>query len=221
MGSDSEKKPPGGLDKTPIPKISTPTYTVKITIHRATDIPVSDFGKRSSDPYILAQVDTGLPVRHSTDPPLRYRTHTVYESTEPVWNSTWVVAGVPQSGFKLSLRLNDEDPEDHDDRLGKITIPTGRIGEGFKIDQQVYKLEKRGASVRAYTLRWCTAMAKRDQNMHVRLTISVEVLGKTEEAVGKAYTLNCFWWKHFSPMIGRIAGTKAPDDDGGGVEEVK
>ena len=220
MGSDNEKQPPGGLDKTPVQRTPGTTYTVKVTFHRANNIPVSDFGKRSSDPYILAQMDTGLPSRHSADPPLRYRSHTVYESTEPKWESSWTVAGVPASGFVLKARLYDEDPEDHDDKLGKVYIQTGKLNDGFKLDQQVYKMTSKGASVRAYGLRWCTSMAKRDKHMHVKLTVSIEVLGKTEEEVGKAYTMNCFWWKHFSPMIGKLAGTKAHDDDAG-VEKTK
>lgn len=220
MGGDNEKNPPGGLEKTPVPTTHLPTYTVKLTFHRATDIPVSDFGKRSSDPYLLAQVNTGQPTRHSTDHPLRYRTHTIHNTTKPAWESEWIVAGVPETGFKLTVRLNDEDPEDHDDRLGKLHIDTGKLREGFQIDNQTYKMDSKGASMRAYTLRWCTTMVKRHQDAHVRLTVSMEVLGRTEEEVGKAYTLNCFWWRHLSPVIGRIAGTKAKDDDGG-VEKTK
>lgn len=220
MGKNDQKQPSGGLDKTPLKPTSSPTYTVKITFHSATNIPVSDFGKRSSDPFVLAQLNTDLRPRHPTDPPLRYRSPTAYSTTEPRWESSWTVAGVPESGFKLKVRLYDEDPEDHDDRLGKLYISSGRIDKKYRIDKEEYKVHKKGADLFAYGLRSCTAMVSRKIDMHAKMTISVQVLGRTEEEVGKAYTLGCFWWKHFSPLIGRIAGTKAHDEDAG-VEKTK
>jgi hypothetical protein len=47
------------------------------------------------------------------------------------------------------------------------------------------------------------------------MTISIELLGKTEgEDMGKAYTINNFFFTHYSPLIGKIAGTKDKDEQG-------
>lgn len=220
MGEKEKKDPPGGLDRTPLHPSSSTTYTVRITFHHATNIPVADYRERTSDPYLVAHLKSHRPDRSSSDPSLLYRTHTVHADLNPKWESTWTVAGVLPSGFLLKVCLYDEDPDDHDDRLGKIVIPSGPLGKGYRMDQREFKLHKKGSSIRAYTLRWGKTLIKTHSNMHVRLTVSMEVLGKTEEEVGKAYTLDCFWWKHFSPMIGRIAGTKAQDDSKG-IEKTK
>lgn len=48
--------------------------------------------------------------------------------------------------------------------------------------------------------------------MSGNLIVSIEVLGKSEEPYGRMFTLGrTFWWKHFSPMIGRLTGMKAPE----------
>jgi hypothetical protein len=219
MGDD-EKQPPGGHDDTPLHPSSEPTYTVKITFHRATNIPVADFGSASSDPYILAQINTDRKTRHSDDPHLRYRSKTIHRSTEPEWNATWVVAGVPRSGFTLKARLYDEDPDDHDDRLGKVYLTTGEISEGWRgYRDQECKVKKTGAGFRAYSVRWCSMIANPKKHSHAQLFVSIELLGKTKEEVGKVYTVNNFYRVHFSPMIGRLAGVKSKDDKG--VERFK
>ena len=211
----SEKQPPGGLDKTPLPAPREQGYTLRITFHKAWNIPVSDFGGRSSDPYVLAQINTSLPTRHAHDPPVRYRSPTIHRSLKPEFNAQWVVAGVPASGMELKVRLYDEDANDHDDRLGKFDVTTGEISESWKgIHEQEYKVHKTGANFRAYTLRSCRMLVDRNQELHARMVISVEVLGKTKEDLGKVYTVNNFWRQHFSPVIGRLAGTKANNDQG-------
>lgn len=213
--SDEKKQPPGGHDSTPLHPSSNPTYTVKITFHSASNIPVSDFNDGSSDPYVLAQIKTDRPTRHKEDPPLRFRSHALRRTTEPKWNASWVVAGIPSSGLTLNTRLYDEDPGDHDDRLGKVEFSTGRIDEGFKgFSQKEFEVSKKGADVRAYALRWCTAMTHKDRHVHAKLVLSIELVGKTEEEVGKAYTINNFYRIHYSPLIGRLAGTKASGDTG-------
>jgi Ca2+-dependent lipid-binding protein len=207
-------KPAGGLDKTPLHPSSSPTYTLKITFHRATNLPIADIGKRSSDPYISAQINSHLPTRHPNDPPVRFRTRTIHRRQAPEWNASWTVAGVPGAGIELKARLYDEDPGDHDDRLGKVEIQTGRIDENWAgIKEQEYKVKKTGASLRAYGFRSCTSLIHKHA-MHATLFISIEVLGKTKEEVGKVYTLNNFWFVHYSPMIGKLTGTKTEDDNG-------
>ncbi|WWD00363.1 hypothetical protein V866_007275 [Kwoniella sp. B9012] len=209
-------KPAGGYDSTPLPPSSGPTYIVRITFHSATNLPIADFGSGSADPFILAQVKTSHKTRHSHDPYLRWRSKTIRKSLEPSWESSWVIAGVPADGLDLSARIYDEDPSDHDDRLGKVELHTGNIDEGWKgIKKEEYKVKKTGADLRAYTARWvCTVVGKKE--LHARLTLSVEVLGKTrkEDDVGKAYTINNFWWIHYSPLIGRLAGVKGKNDKG-------
>lgn len=215
----SHDKPQGGYDSTPLAPCTSRTYTLRITFHKATNLPVADFGSQTSDPFILAQATTSHKLRHSQDPYLRFRTNTVRKTLEPVWEAPWVIAGVPEDGLKLSVRIYDEDPEDHDDRLGKLEINTGPIDEkwqGFK--KKSFKVKKTGADLRAYALRWtCVMLAGHD--LHAHVVISIEMLGQTKREMGKAYTINGFWWKHYSPVIGRLTGTKARDDQG--VERYK
>jgi len=206
----SEKKPPGGYDSTPLHPAKAPTYTIKITFHRAYNVPVSDYGGRSADPYILAQINASAPTRHPEDPRVRFRTKTIRKSLEPEWNASWVVAGVPESGMTLEARLFDEDSDDHDDQLGNIEVETGRLDEKWEgIKEEDIKVRKTGANVRAYTLRCCSTMVHPKRQLHARLVISIEMVGRTMEEMGKVYTMNNFWYIHYSPMIGRLAGTKA------------
>lgn len=191
------KEPAGGYDATALWPSYGPTFTVKITFHRADNLPVSDFAARSSDPYVLAHIYTDLPTRHSQDPHLRYRSPTVHHNLAPQWDAVWVVAGIPQSGFTLKARVLDEDTDDADDRLGKVEIETGRIDENWRgMHKEAYKIRKTGANVRAYAVRWCRTIVNRRIKLHGQMTLSIEVLGKTKEEVGKAYTVNNFWRIH-------------------------
>lgn len=218
MGND--KQPAGGYDSTKLEPANRPCYSVKITFHRATNVPIADMGARSSDPYVLAQLNTSLKPRHTHDPYLRFRTETKHKTVKPEWNATWVVAGVPEDGFELKARLFDEDPDDHDDRLGKVHYHSGRLSEKWQgPKEESFKVHKTGANFRAYTLRWCASAMKPGRDVHAHLVISIEVLGRTKEDLGKAYTINNFWWIHYSPLIGRLAGTKSNDETG--VESFK
>ena len=215
----SGKQPAGGFDSTQLHPSRQPTYTCKITFHRAYNLPVADFGRRSADPFVLAHLKTSLPTRHPQDPPIRFRSKTVWRSLAPEWNAAWVVAGVPQSGMTLKVRLYDEDPEDHDDRLGSIEVDTGRLDENWKgIKEADYKVHRHGASFRAYTLQWCSKVTHKGKKLHAQMVISIEMLGRTKEELGKVYTINNFWWIHYSPMIGRLAGVKSSE---GGAEKFK
>ncbi|KAK5017560.1 hypothetical protein LTR39_001478 [Cryomyces antarcticus] len=210
-----EKKPPGGFDSTPLPK-APPGYTVKITFHKATNLPMADLNSLSSDPYVLAQVNTGLETRHKEDPALRMRTPTIRKNTNPKWNWEWIVANIPGSGFKLKARVYDEDPADHDDRLGNVHIAVNQIDEHWPgIKNQSYKVKKRMGSKRAYAIRAFATCFSKEKHMSGDLYISVEVLGRTEDQTGgRAYTVGpCWSTRHFSPLLGRITGRKAPGDD--------
>ncbi|KAI9704393.1 MAG: hypothetical protein M1836_007256 [Candelina mexicana] len=215
----AEKQPAGGYDSTPIPK-APPGYTLKITFHRATNLPMADINSLSSDPYVLAQLNTSLQPRHKEDPNLRFRTKTIRRQTDPVWNCDWIVANVPANGFKLKARIYDEDPADHDDRLGNVHISTDAIDERWPgIREQSYKIKKRMGSKRAYLIRGCAAMFTKGLDMSGDLTVSIQVLGRTEGEGGRAYTIGPnYWVQHFSPMIGRLIGTKDPKEGDGGTE---
>lgn len=114
-GDESKKSPPGGYDNTPVQK-APPGYRIKITFHRAENLPYADFAAMSADPYVIAVLKTSLPKRHKQDPDLKLRIPTVHKNTNPVWNAEWIIENVPASGFYLKCRLYDEDPADHDDR---------------------------------------------------------------------------------------------------------
>ena len=216
-----KNNPPGGYDDTPIP--SAPDgYTVRFTFHRAENLPVSDFAARSSDPYIHATLTSDLPKRHKEDPEMVLRTPTIHKNVNPVWNTQWIVAGVPSSGFRLKCRLYDEDPSDHDDRLGNVTIYVDHLdGKWPGIREAGYSIKKRMGSKRAYFVRGCAAMLSRSVHMNGNLYVSAEVMGESEKPHGRMYTLGVTsWYKHYSPMIGRLAGTKAPGTASGNEENM-
>ncbi|ORY11202.1 hypothetical protein BCR34DRAFT_484413 [Clohesyomyces aquaticus] len=213
--SGRDKGPAGGYDNTPLPR-APPGYTVKITFHRATNLPLADINSLSSDPYILATVNTGLATRHKEDPPLQLRTKTIRQKTDPVWETEWIIANIPAAGFNLKCRIYDEDPADHDDRLGNVHVPVGPIDENWAgIKDQQYPVKKRMGSKRAYLLRGLAVCFGRAEHMHGFLNVSVEVLGKTEDDNGgRAYTIGPqFWIRHYSPLLGRILGQKTPNKE--------
>ncbi|KAL8674689.1 MAG: hypothetical protein Q9168_000921 [Polycauliona sp. 1 TL-2023] len=208
---DEKPQPAGGLDKTPVPD-APPGYTVRITFNRGESLPIADINSFSSDPYVLAQLNVDLPTRHKQDPYMRFRTPTIRKTTDPVWNCDWIVANVPSTGFKLKARIYDEDPNDHDDRLGNVHVHVDSIHDNWPgFSEQSYKIKKRMGSKRAYFMRGCAAMFSSSLEMSGKLVVSVELLGKTEVGSngGRVWTVGpCAWSRHVSPMIGRIAGTK-------------
>ncbi|MCJ1286923.1 hypothetical protein MMC26_006269 [Xylographa opegraphella] len=222
-GDGKQKAPAGGYDKTPVAKV-LPGYTVKFTFHRATNLPMADINTLSSDPYLVASLKTSLPLRHKEDPRISFRTRTLRRNVKPEWNAEWIVANVPGSGFQLKCRLYDEDPSNHDDRLGNVHVHVDRISESWEgIRNQPYNIKKRMGSKRAYLVRGCVSMFNRSVPMSGDVFISIEVLGRIEaESGGRMYTIGpCVWSQHFSPMIGRLAGTKDPTEDVNGNSEKK
>lgn len=208
--------PPGGKDDTPIPTASD-GYTVQFIFHRAENLPVFDLKDRSSDPYIHATLTSpGIQKRHKEDPDMILRTKTVHKSTNPEWNQQWIVGNIPSRGFRLKCRLYDDD-----DRLGNVTISANNNSESWPgIREQVYDIKKRMGSKRAYFLKGCLSMLSREIHMNGRLFVSVKVLGKSDPPHGRMYTLGpTTWTRHYSPMIGRLAGTKNPE--GGNGQEGK
>lgn len=207
MNDDSQ--PAGGYDATPIPH-APPGFTLKITFHRAQELPIADFGYFSSDPYVHAHMIADLPRRHKQDPAVRFRTPTVQRDLNPSWDCKWIIANVPASGFQLKCHVMDEDPRDHDDKLGIAFIEVPALSDswvGFK--EQRFKVKKRFGSKRVYVF---TNMKGFLTGHHQEswLTVSIECLGKTPGEVGaQMHTVGPnHWFKHFSPMIGRLAGIK-------------
>jgi hypothetical protein len=215
-GGSKKKGPEGGFDDTPIPR-APPGYTVKFTFHRANNLPLADINTLSADPFIMAELTTDLPTRHHEDPPLTMRTPTVRQNTNPVWNCEWIVANVPATGFKLKCRIYDEDPADHDDRLGNVHIVTSSVNEQWAgIKDQTYPIRKRMVSKRAFLLRAIAVCFRKVENMSGTLNVSVEVLGRTQDDNGgRTYTIGPqFWIRHFSPLLGRLLGQKEPNEPG-------
>ena len=209
-GSEKKKGPAGGFDSTKPPS-APPGYTIQITFHRATNLPFADINTLSADPYIMAQMNTRLPMRHKQDPRLRFRTTTKRRNVNPEWDENWIVANVPADGFELKCRLYDEDPADHDDRLGNVHVRVDRLSEQWEgIVEQPFDIKKRMGSKRAYFFRGCAALLRKDVHMSGRAIISVKVLCRTETDVGgRLYTIGpCCWSQHFSALMGRVAGTK-------------
>ena len=210
-----DKQPAGGYDSTPIPK-RPPGYTIKVTMHRANNLPMSDINSLSSDPYIIAQIDSETPRRHKDDPPLQLRTPTVRRSVDPEWNTDWIVANVPSSGFRLKLRLYDEDPADNDDRLGNVVVHVPSLSEGWEgISKQPYNIAKRMGSKRAYLIRAVAVCFRMTHHMHGELYVSIKMLGRTQEdgQYGRLYTVGTCWsTRHYSPLLGRLANIQEPDE---------
>jgi C2 domain len=218
---EEKQGPSGGFDDTPVPT-RPPGYTVKITFHRATNLPIADINSLSSDPYILAILQNDLPTRSKSDPPIVLRTPTIRRSTSPEWNCDWILCNVPSSGFLLKARVFDEDPADHDDRLGNVHVHVNNVSEKWAgIKEESFSLRKRMASKRAYLLQALTACVNKQKPMTGQLVVSVQVLGRTKDTGGgKIYTLGpCAWSQHFSPMIGRMVGVKDPTKSKDGKKE--
>ncbi|KAK2871885.1 hypothetical protein FQN49_002739 [Arthroderma sp. PD_2] len=166
----------------------------------------------SSDPYLRAILEVDLPSRHpKQDPIMSFRSPTVRRNIHPEWNCEWIVANVPASGFRLKCRIYDEDIADSDDRLGSAYVEVKDIRESWPgIKEQGFKIKKRLGSHRAYLLRSIASTLSKNVDNEGLLVMSVECLGRTPGKEGAhMYTIGPnYWTKHFSPLIGRLAGTK-------------
>ena len=176
---------------------------------------MSDLASRSSDPFLYAILQTSTPKRHAGDPEVSLRTPTVHKSVDPTFNCTWVVANVPEDGFRLKIRVYDEDPGNHDDRLGNVYITIAHLREWKGLKKQTFRIEKRSGSWRAYGLRAVATVFHRELEMRGQLVVSAEVLGRTEGPSGRVYTLSPgHWSQSYSSLIGKIANTKHEDEKG-------
>lgn len=227
-----EEQPDGGYDPTPLPRHDFPTYTIRFTFHKATHLPVADLQNAAADPYLLVQLNmpegSNVGQRHKQDPPLRWRSVTRHATRDPEWEDTWVVAGVPAPpqgpSCTLKIRIMDEDKSDHDDRMGDVKIRLDGLGTSTwkDVHKRAYEIQKRKAKKRVNMMRFCCASVdvfsrprRGRESQEEELVVSIEVLGETqkEDEVGKAYTIGPLRWRqHYSPMIGRVAGTEQPKE---------
>lgn len=209
-------KPAGGYDGIPVPERER-GWTIRVTIHRAVNLPMADVNTLSSDPYVVTQLYTDTPTRHKEDPPMTMRTPTIRRNVDPEWNMPWTIANVPSSGFKLKMRVYDEDPSDHDDRLGNVHIKVDSLSEGWQgFNETAFKIEKRAGSKRAYFVRAVSTCFGRTKHMHGELFVSAELLGRTPEdgQRGRIYTVGpCWYTKHYSPLLGRLTNTHDPTEE--------
>lgn len=212
----TRKGPPGGFDATPLPD-APQGYTLRFTFDHAANLPPSDFHSASSDPFLTATLRAANPKRHKDDPDLVFRTRTIRRTTNPEWKSSWVVANVPPSGFNLKCRLYDEDYPNSSDRLGNVTLKVARISdewEGIPPPGREFAAKKRVISKRAFILKGVLSILTQNFHMTPRLCIAVEVLGKSDPPYAQMYTVGpTYWFKHFSPMIGRLTGTTVNADE--------
>lgn len=161
-------------------------YTCKITFIKVTDVPVADLHDLSCDPYLQASLSTDISTAEPDATPqvLTFRTQTCRRTLNPEFDANWVVSGIPESGFLLSIKLRDEDPRNYDDDLGKtvLRMPNlgeGKLEEGWKSGDREYKVHKRKGSVLSKIFT-CTAniLTHGDIGHRVRLWVRTEVLGK-------------------------------------------
>lgn len=114
----------------------------------------------------------------------------MHRTLNPVWESKWRVAGLPRSGFKLTIRLRDEDPGDHDDRLGTVLVRENCLHENLFRDHQEYNVKKTRGSVRSYILTYVASAVSKHISVHARLYLSIKVIGKTlNQADRRVYTV--------------------------------
>lgn len=230
----TKKGPPGGFDATPLPEAAQ-GYTLRFTFQYAVNLPPADFNTASSDPFLTATLKGTQPKRHKEDPDLVHRTRTLRKTTTPEWNAEWIVANVPPTGFQLKCRMYDEDYPDRNDRLGNVTLKIPRVyddWQGIPPPGREFDAKKRMISKRAFFLKGVSSVLSHNFHMTPRLCISIEVLGRSDPPFAQMCTISpTYWFKHFSPMIGRLTGTKvnaqeendengdAPQDNGGKKEK--
>lgn len=133
----------------------------------------------SADPFLACFLAVPAHPLHNDDNPLEFRTPTIRANLNPTWESKWRVAGIPSSGFKLTIRLRDEDPGDHDDRLGTVTVREHSVGADLFRDHQEYNVMKRRGSIRAYVMTYLASAVVKNISIHARLYMSIKVIGKT------------------------------------------
>ncbi|BFZ53461.1 hypothetical protein PYCC9005_000485 [Savitreella phatthalungensis] len=189
------------------------TYTVAIQFVKAAHVPIGDFFNGSSDPYIV-----GL-MNHKTDDELVFRTSTCRSTRFPEWqhDDVWQVSGVKEGTF-VKLRMYDEDPRKLDnDRLGVSELKLENLEqlcketEGSKSGKEItLKVQKRQANAKVYFLTYIHSwFAFQDLNRQSASLVLRLKVRKDEESLPEPRQTGPLRYSiHFSPMLGRMAGTK-------------
>lgn len=147
---------------------------------------MSDVNDLSSDPYIRATLTTtygSSDTLHTHT--INFRTHTERRTLNPEFHDKWIVSGVPASGFTLTLRLRDEDPGNHNDRLGKsiVSFPLQgqQIDKDWSSGETECKVHKRKGSLKSkLTTFGARVLTCGNIDHHCRILLSVKVLGRAQ-----------------------------------------
>ncbi|KAI9057490.1 hypothetical protein FKP32DRAFT_1554675, partial [Trametes sanguinea] len=205
-------------------------YTCEIVIHSATNVPLADLNDLASDPYIVATLTptpsgASGPKSH-TPRSISFRTPTARRTLNPTFNARWIVSGIPATGFVLVLHLYDEDPGDHDDKLGKAVIrfpdpnrdnaeDSQELKAGWDSGEREYKVHKRHGSLRTRLGTFVAKAVTRGSVGHrVRVLVSVRVLGPAPRLDGEdadlIYTLGPhIFVRHFSRLATHLTSVKS------------
>ncbi|KAF8695599.1 C2 protein, partial [Rhizoctonia solani] len=211
---------------------SAKLYDLEITFHSARSLPISDIPSFSADPYILASVRVPSYAGREDPgpPPLLFRTRTIHGTRDPEWgNEVWRIGGIPGAGFVLRVAIRDEDAGKKDDRLGEARISFlgqkpvkdgersaeedwGQVRNGMNVERKEASVKKRRGGIRAIISTFITAAFSRSVSKHGgNVVISVKVLGLSQNQKDRRpYTLGPHYYSiHFSPLLGRMIGTKS------------
>lgn len=155
-------------------------FICEIQFLEATNVPVSDLRNLSCDPFIRAKLET-----FDSDDTVMFRTPTMRNTLNPVYNSSWIVSGIPSNGFILTCTLMDEEVVGNDKTLGKATIqipdksrdnPTALL-RGFDTGTLECKVEKRSGGIRTHIATYIAFFVTRGRvSHHVRIWIRVRIL---------------------------------------------
>ncbi|ORY84789.1 hypothetical protein BCR37DRAFT_251546 [Protomyces lactucae-debilis] len=186
----------------------SPTYECQIQFVSGENLPIGDIWGANSDPYIIAILG------HKTANELQYRTSTCRATRNPSWQDqdTWHVGGIAEDS-ELKLRVFDEDPRKmNNDRLGVASFAMKGLAEMCDKGPQeiVLKVRKRKASAKVYILTYLWSfglfqdLKAKSALVKIKLTVKQD-----EEARPKPALVGPIRYSiHFSPLLGRLAGTK-------------
>lgn len=168
-------------------------YTVLITIHSATNVPIADMSSLSADPYVRARIEAPSRPQPADEPLLEWRTPTARCTREPGWNDAWLVGGLPHDGFNLELAVIDEDVNDRDDRLGKAQIQFTHemMFVGFDFQEREFKVQKRKGSIAPYVMTYLAPILPGQKLLkHPRIIVSAKIIEKTQaHGDSRVYTI--------------------------------
>ncbi|XP_074653719.1 extended synaptotagmin-2-B-like isoform X2 [Tubulanus polymorphus] len=117
-----------------------PQGVLRINVDKAKDLIKADIalvGKGKSDPYVVLHVGAQT-----------FKTKTVNNSLDPVWEEYFEAIVDQRSGQMLELEVFDEDPGNKDDFLGRGTVDIEAVADKGKMSTWLYLEEVKSGSVR-------------------------------------------------------------------------